>query len=147
MKALSLLLLRIGTGLLLIVWGVIRLASPETGSGVSMKYYSGVGAAEAVQTAWGGALLVIGALTVSGLFRRFTYPAQAVILVSGALSIWRYLLDPLGLWLLDMETSQVLFFPSLAVAAATLVLIAFRDEDHFSLDYLIGRRASGLSGG
>src|SRR3546814_17077729 len=77
-----------------------------------MKYYSGVGAAEAVQTAWGCALLVIGALTVLGLFRRFTYPAQAVILVSGALSIWRYLLDPLGLWLLDRETSQVLFFRS-----------------------------------
>ncbi|MBA4163252.1 MAG: hypothetical protein C0510_01255 [Erythrobacter sp.] len=139
MKAQSLLLLRIGTGLLLVIWGAIRLASPETGTGVSMKYYSGFAAAEVVQLAWGGILLVVGVLTVLGLFRRFVYPAQAVILVSGAFSIWKYLLDPLGLWLLDRETSQVLFFPSLAVAAATLVLIAFREDDRLAIDRLLGR--------
>src|SRR3546814_13476990 len=98
MKAQSLLLLRIGTGLLLAIWGAIRLASPETGTGVSMKYYSGFAAAEVVQLAWGGILLVVGVLTVLGLFRRFVYPALAAILVSGAFSLWKHLHDPLGLW-------------------------------------------------
>ena len=142
MKAQSLLLLRIGTGLLLVVWGLIRLVSPDKGAGVSVKYYAGLGASDTIQLIWGAILLVVGLLTVVGLFRRFAYPAQAVILVTGALSIWKYLLDPLGLWLLDRESSQVLFFPSLAVAGATLVLLAFRDEDRLALDRLLARRGS-----
>jgi putative oxidoreductase len=140
MKAPSLLLLRTGTGLLLILWGLVRLFSPSSGAGVSTKYYRGLGADETIQLVWGGALVVVGVLTVLGLLRRFAYPAQAVILITGALSIWKYLLDPLGLWLLDRESSQILFFPSLTLAAATLVLIAFRDEDSLSLDSLRERR-------
>jgi len=48
------------------------------------------------------------------------------------------LLDPLGLYLLTRETSQILFFPSLGMAAATIVLIAFRDDDALSLDHKFG---------
>lgn len=65
---------------------------------------------------------------------------QAVILCIGALAIWKYLLDPLGLYLLDRETSQVLFFPSLGIAAATLVLLAFKDDDAYALDHKLGRK-------
>lgn len=140
MKATSLLLLRIGTGLLLLIWGVVRLAKPDIGAHVSEKYYGGLGASGTVQLLWGATLVLVGVLTVLGLLRRYAYPAQAIVLVTGALSIWKYLLDPLGLWLLDRESSQILFFPSLTVAAATLVLIAFRDEDRLSLDAVLARR-------
>ena len=61
-----------------------------------------------------------------------------MILCSGALAIWKYLIDPLGLYLLDKESAQVLFFPSLGMAAATLVLIAFRREDRVALDVKLG---------
>lgn len=140
MKAVSLLLLRLGTGLLLVIWGLVRVAEPGIGAHVSEKYYAGLGAAHTIQLVWGGTLLVVGTLTVLGLLRRYAYPAQAVILVTGALSIWKYLLDPFGMWLMDRESSQILFFPSLAVAAATLVLIAFRDEDTISLDATMSGR-------
>lgn len=143
MKSVTLAGLRVSTGLLLVVWGLIRVGAPSVGAHVSEKYYSGLGAAHTVQVAWGIALLILGSLVTLGLFRRYTLPAQAVILVTGALAIWQYLLDPLGLYLLTRETSQVLFFPSLGIAFAALVLVAFRDEDHFTLDNLIGRRASG----
>lgn len=140
MKAISLLLLRLGTGLLLVIWGLVRLAKPDIGAHVSDKYYAGLGAAHTVQLIWGGVLLMVGILVVLGLLRRYAYPAQALILVTGALSIWKYLLDPLGIWLLDRDSSQILFFPSLAVAAATLVLIAFRDEDTIALDVKLSGR-------
>lgn len=140
MRALSLLLLRTTTGLLLIVWGIVRLGAPEMGAHVSDKYYGGLGNSTIVQTVWGGALAVIGLLCVLGLWRRIAYPAQAVVLVTGALSIWRYLLDPLGLYLLTRETSQILFFPSLGMAAATMVLLAFRDDDALTLDRKFGLR-------
>ena len=134
MKAISLLILRVSTGLLLIVWALVRLGAPEIGANVSDKYYGGLGNAAMIQTIWGIALLVIGVLCILGLWRKYSYAAQAVVLVTGALAIWKYLLDPLGLYLLTRETSQILFFPSLGMAAATLVLLAFRDEDTLSVD-------------
>lgn len=140
LRPLSLLLLRLGTGLLLILWGSLRMTAPAAGPGLADKYYSGLMNAQAVQVAFGAAEVAIGALVVLGLFRRIAYPLQALILVPGALMLWRYLLDPLGMWLLDEESSQILFFPSITVAAATLVLIAFRGQDSLSLDSKLARR-------
>lgn len=139
LKQFSLTFLRIAMGLLLIIWGFIRVGAPEAGMGVSTKYYGGIGAATGIQYAWGGALLIIGILVVLGLFRRYSLAAQAVVLCFGALSISKYLLDPLGLWLLSREDSQVLFFPSLAMAAASLLLVAMRDDDKWALDTRFGR--------
>jgi len=137
MKAWTLLFLRFGTGMLLVLWGMVRLTAPEAGVKVSEKYYAGLGASDLVQTGWGVALVLIGALCILGLWRRYSYVAQAVVLVSGALSIWKYLLDPFGKYLL--EEGQLLFFPSVAMAAATLVLIAFRADDRLALDTRLGR--------
>lgn len=136
----SLFLLRVGTGLLLVLWGTLRLVSPKAGPGLADKYYSGFLGVETIQTMFGLAEIVIGSLVVLGLLRRIAYPLQALILVPGALVLWRYLLDPMGMWLMSREDSQILFFPSIAVAAATLVLIAFRGSDRFALDTLLSRR-------
>ena len=141
-RALSLLLLRIGTGLLLVVWGSLRLISPAAGPGLDTKYYGGLLDVQALQVAFGAAEVVIGLLVVAGLLRRIVYPLQALILIAGTLAIGHYLLDPLGLYLLDKESSQILFFPSITVAAASLVLLAFREEDRLSLDYRLTSRAA-----
>lgn len=133
-KAASLLFLRVSTGLLCMIWGLIRIAEPAAGVGVNSKYYGGFLADVSWQVPWGALMLIVGALTILGLFRKYVYPLQAAILCMGALAIWKYLLDPLGMYLLDRETSQVLFFPSLGIAAATLVLLAFRSDDAFALD-------------
>ncbi len=140
LKQFSLSFLRVATGLLLIIWGVVRLGAPEAGAGVSTTYYGGIGASTTVQYAWGAALVVIGTLVVVGLFRRFALPAQAVVLCCGALAIIKYLVDPLGMWLLSQEDSQLLFFPSLALAAASLLLVALRDDDRWTLDNRFGQR-------
>lgn len=133
-KAGSLLALRAGTGLLLVIWGGLRIMAPDAGPGLADKYYSGLMNASAVQIGYGAAEVAIGLLVVLGLFRRIAYPLQALILVPGALMLWRYLLDPFGMWLLSREDSQILFFPSIAVAAATIVLIAFREDDRWAID-------------
>lgn len=140
MKQFALAGLRISTALLLVIWGSIRVMAPDKGVGVSEKYYGGLGAGEAIQTAWGAALLIIGVLVILGLFRRAALTAQAIVLVFGALSIWKFLLDPLGLYLLTAETSNVLFFPSLALAFASLLLLAMRKEDRWTLDTWLARR-------
>ena len=140
MKAASLLLLRIGTGLLLILWGALRVISPAAGPGLATKYYGGFLDLQTLQVGFGIAEVAIGLLVVIGLFRRISYALQALILVPGALVLWRYLLDPMGMYLLDKESSQILFFPSITIAAATLILLAFRDEDRWSLDQLLADR-------
>jgi uncharacterized membrane protein YphA (DoxX/SURF4 family) len=138
-RALSLLFLRIGTGLLLILWGALRVIAPSAGPGLADKYYSGMLNSQALQIAFGVGEAAVGALVVLGLFRRAAYSLQALILIPGALLLWRYLLDPMGKYLLDPESSQILFFPSITVAAAALVLLAFREDDRFSLDHKLRR--------
>jgi uncharacterized membrane protein YphA (DoxX/SURF4 family) len=128
LRPLSLVLLRLGTGLLLIFF------SPAAGPGLANKYYGGLLDAQNLQVAFGAAEMAIGLLVVLGLFRRAAYVLQALILIPGALVLWRYLLDPMGMYLMTKESSQILFFPSITVAAACLVLLAFRDEDLYSLD-------------
>ena len=136
MKAMSLAFLRVAIGLILVLWGLIKIANPQAGIHVSDKYYLGILSPGALQLPLGVVELIIGILVVLGLFRRFVLPAQAFVLVLGAAAIWRYLLDPLALFLLDAQDRQVLFFPSLGVAAASLVLLAFQAEDRFALDAL-----------
>ena len=141
-KAASLLLLRLGTGLLLALWGGLRVMSPVAGPGLATKYYGGFLDLQSLQVGFGVAEVAIGLLVVVGLFRRVSYALQALILVPGAIILWRYLLDPMGLYLLDKESSQILFFPSITIAAATLVLLAFRDDDRWSLDHKLMSRKS-----
>ncbi len=141
-KSASLLAIRVGTGLLLVLWGALRLIKPAAGPGLAEKYYSGFMAMETIQIAFGAAEVLVGLFVILGLFRRVVYSLQAVVLVLGGAVLWRYLLDPMGLYLLDSETSQILFFPSITVAAASLVLLAFRDADRWSVDRLLSRRAA-----
>jgi uncharacterized membrane protein YphA (DoxX/SURF4 family) len=135
------LLLRLTTGALLIIWGLIKAKAPEAAMGVSDRYYGGLLSAEALQAplGWGQALL--GVLVMLGVFRTVTYPLQAAVLVAGAAAIWKYLVDPLGLYILTEETRQVLFFPSTTVAVAALILLAFRSDDRLALDRVFARRA------
>ncbi len=134
MKAITLLLLRISTGALLLIWGSMKIAAPEAAIGVSEKYYGGIVSAEMIQTPFGALQILVGLLVILGLFRKFAYPLQALVLVVGALAIWKYILDPMGLYLLTEETRNVLFFPSFCVAVATVVLIAFKEFDTITLD-------------
>lgn len=134
MKAYSLLLLRFSTGMLIILWGLVKAVEPNAGMGVANKYYGGVGAMNALQVPWGIFQIAVGVLVILGIFRRIVYPLQAAILCIGALAIWRYLLDPFGMYLLSREDSQLLFFPSICLAAATLIQLAFRDEDRLAWD-------------
>jgi putative oxidoreductase len=142
LKPWALLLLRIGTGLLLVIWGLLRVMMPEAGPGLADRYYSGLFGSQSLQVAYGAGEALVGLLVVFGLFRRIAYPLQALILVAGMTMLWRYLLDPFGLYLMGREDSQILFFPSITVAAASLVLLAFGNDDRFALDSLIVRTRS-----
>ena len=134
----SLLIMRIGTGMLLVLWDGVRLLKDGMGANLANKYYGGVGADATLQLAFAGFEVAIGALVVLGLFRKITLPLSALILVGGAIPIWRHFLDPFGMYL--HTDANLLFFPSVTVAGASLALIALRDQDTLALDRLIGKK-------
>lgn len=140
MKAILLLALRATTGALLIIWGTLRAMSPDTAVHLSEKYYSGTISADALISPLAYGQVALGGLVILGLFRMVVYPVQALVLIAGAAAIWKYLADPLGLYLLTEETRQILFFPSTTVAVASLIIIAFKEYDDLALDRVLFKR-------
>ena len=129
MKARALLFLRISLGLLLVIWGIDKFADVEHGLAVSNHFYFGVFSRPLLLRVFGVIEIVSGVLIMIGVLRRFVYPILLAITGVTLLAVWRSVIDPWGWWL---EGSNVLFYPSLIIFAASLVLWAFRDERDLS---------------
>lgn len=141
-QRIGLLALRVSAAGLLFWWGLVKGLNTGTGQAVSNKFYGGVFSMDVLLIAFGWFQVVVAILIALGLFRAVTLPIQFVVNLFVALSVWRSLIDPFWLWMGGdkPDTVNALFYPSLIVAAACWILIAFRAEDRFALD---NRRASG----
>ncbi|WP_419861578.1 DoxX family membrane protein [Candidatus Palauibacter sp.] len=135
MKRWGLLLLRVSTGWLLVMWGLDKFANVEHGQRVAESFYLGIGSQAIVQNVFGGLEILLGALVVLGLWRKRAYPVAFIVLLITALAVWRSILDPWG-WVL--EGSQVLFYPSLIILAGSMVLWGTMDQDELTLDARLG---------
>jgi uncharacterized membrane protein YphA (DoxX/SURF4 family) len=120
----------------MLLWGVDKLANVRHGLAVSEHFYRGAFSSAALLQAFGVAQMALGALIVLGIGRRLAYPALLAITGVTLLGVWRSVVDPWGWWL---EGANVLFYPSLIIFAASLVLRAFADDDRL----VVGRRAGG----
>lgn len=139
MKPASLLLLRVSLGLLMLLWGADKLVNVQHGLVVSEAFYFGLFSSATLLKAFGVLQIVLGLLVVLGAARRIAYPALVVVTATTLVGVWRSIVDPWGWYL---EGSNVLFFPSLIIFAAALVLTAHRAEDALSLDARRGHRRS-----
>ena len=137
MKAISLLLLRLSTGIYLILWGLVKLGSKDMAVSVSEKYYNGLISGDFINYALGGIEVLIGFMVVLGLFRRISYIGQLGFYLVGALAIITSLVDPFGAYL--AASAKLTFFPSWTLLFASIVLIAFKEEDTISLDNKLGK--------
>ncbi len=135
MKRWGLLLLRVSTGWLLVMWGLDKFVNVEHGQRVAESFYLGIGAQAVVQNVFGGLEILLGLLVVAGLWRKRAYPVTFVVLLITALAVWKSILDPWG-WVLD--GSQVLFYPSIIIFAGAMVLWGTMDEDEMTVDALLG---------
>ncbi|WP_419950384.1 DoxX family protein [Candidatus Palauibacter sp.] len=135
MKRWGLLLLRVSTGWLLVLWGLDKLVNVEHGQRVAESFYLGLGSQAIVQNVLGVLEAILGLFVVVGLWRKLAYPVTFVVLLITALAVWKSIIDPWG-WFL--EGSQVLFYPSLIVFAGAMVLWGTMDEDELTLDARLG---------
>lgn len=137
MKAISLLLLRLSTGIYLILWGFVKLGAKDMAVSVSDKYYNGLISGDMINYTLGAAEVLIGLLVVLGLFRSISYLGQLAFYLVGALAIITSLVDPFGAYL--ASSAKLTFFPSWTLLFASFALIAFKDEDTMSLDSKLGK--------
>ena len=135
-QRIGLLALRVSTAGLLFWWGLVKGLDTGTGQAVSNKFYGGVFSADALLIAFGWFQVGLAVLIALGLFRTLTLPIQFIVNAFVAFSVWRSILDPFWLWMGGdkPDTVNALFYPSIIVAAACWVLIAFREQDRFALD-------------
>ncbi|MGH7663276.1 MAG: DoxX family protein [Gemmatimonadaceae bacterium] len=127
----TLLFLRVSMGLLMLVWAVDKFVNPEHGVAVAEHFYFGVLSAPSAMPLLGAVQIALGLLVLAGAARRYVYPLLAFVTGVTMIGVWRSIVDPWGWY---MDGANALFFPSLIIFAAVLVLIAFRDEDRLSLD-------------
>ena len=110
MKSLSLLLLRVSTGIYLALWGLFKIIATDRATGLSKKYYAGLLDAEILNYVLGGVQILLGLFVVLGLFRTITYGAQAAWYLAGLIPIVFYIIDPFGLYI--VEQAKLTWFPS-----------------------------------
>lgn len=140
----SLLLLRISTGFLLIWWGLAKANNAGYGNLISDKFYGGLFSLDTLQLGFGWFQVLVGAAVVVGLARRWVYPVQLVINAFTAASVWYAIIDPFK-WYLPPQTDFAftqLFYPSAIIFAASLLLPAFRRQDRWAVDELLGEQSA-----
>jgi uncharacterized membrane protein YphA (DoxX/SURF4 family) len=137
MKRYTLLFLRLSVAYLLLIWGVDKLVDPAHGLAVSTGFYAGLFGGRALMPVYGAVQIALGALLAAGLARRYVYPAVAAITGTTLLGVWKSVVDPWGWYL---EGSSVLFYPSLIIFAAVLVLWAASADDVLALDTRVPAR-------
>lgn len=111
--------------------GADKVFNVEHGLAVANKFYFGFLAAESALQIAGVLQILIGLAVVAGLARRWAYPVQLLLNSASLLAVFKSVLDPWG-WF--FTGSNALFYPSLIIFAASLLLIAFREDDTWVLD-------------
>lgn len=128
--AVALLLLRVSIGALMLVWGMDKFVNPDHGMKVAERFYFGLMSGRPAMAVLGAIQVGLAVLVLAGALRRFVYPLVAAATGMTLLGVWRSIVDPWGWYL---EGTNALFFPSLTIFAAVLVLITQRDTDRFAV--------------
>lgn len=107
-------------GYLLVIWGIDKVVDPAHGLAVSARFYFGWFSLPSLMPAFGVLQILLGLLVIAGLWRRYAYPALALVTGTTLVGVWRSILDPWGWYL---PGGNALFYPSLIIFASALVLL------------------------
>ncbi|MDQ3268735.1 MAG: hypothetical protein M3Q11_00820 [Pseudomonadota bacterium] len=124
--AISLLLLRLGVFLVMLMWTIDKFVQPEHAAKVFANFY-GISGIDAQITYVLGALELILLLAfVAGIARRWSY---GIVLVLHGIST----LSPWGQYLQPFQGPNLLFFAAWPMLAAAAALYLLRDWDTYTL--------------
>lgn len=117
---LSLLLLRLGVGLVMAMWTADKFVNPDHTSAVMQNFYGLPALSSEVFVVVGIIQAVIVLLFVAGAFRAFSYGAVLLMHAGSTLSSWRQYLDGFD---------NLLFFAAWPMLAACVALFLLRAHD------------------
>ncbi len=131
MRAYSLLFLRFSIALLVFHWGLDKILDPGHTLAVSDRFYMGLLSFPALIPILGVMQVGVALAAMVGFARRLVDPVILLLTLGTALGVWKSILDP---WGLVFEGTNALFFPSLIVVAACVLLLAFRSDERYVFD-------------
>ncbi len=118
----SLLSLRVGVAIVMLVWSVDKLLRPEHAAGVFGAFYALPGLGETVFYVLGALQLIVVLAFLAGAWRTWTYGAVLAMHTVSTFSSFRQYLAP-------FEGPNILFFAAWPMLAACLALFLLRDQD------------------
>lgn len=120
--AVSLLLLRLGVAIVMIMWTLDKFLDPEHAAAVWGKFYMIEGLqSTAIYTIGAAQAVVVIAFTIS-LFKRWSYAIVTLLHAVSTLSSYERYFNP---W----EVPNLLFFAAWPMLAACVALYLLRDDD------------------
>ncbi len=131
MKTATLLFLRVSVALLVLIWGIDKIVNVDHAIRISNTFYFGLLSAPGLVPILGVAQCIVAILGLIGLYRSIVDPIIVLINLGSLIGVRMSIIDPWG-WFI--EGTNTLFFPSLTVFAACLLLIAFRSDESLVLD-------------
>lgn len=132
MRALTLLLLRLVTGLYLLAWSVVKLQSTERAIEISDKLYFGYLSSPVVQHGLGALGGVLALFVILGFLRSFSYLVHALVLAIGVGALG-HIVAPVTSVPTGVEAA-ILLAPYVALVLAALVPLVMKGDDVVSID-------------
>lgn len=129
-----LLLLRLGVGIVFVMWTMNKLINPENAAAVFTKYYHLQSLSLYFVYLVGTLQTIVVLAFVLGALRPYSYSAILILHGFSTLSSYKQYLDP---W----TAPHLLFFAAFPMLAACITLLLLRDCDQFSVDGFRKRRA------
>lgn len=131
---------RVSMGGLLFWWGLVKALNTGVGQAVSENWYGGAFSIDLLLIVFGWGQVVAGIALALGLFRAVLLPAQLIINVFVAVMVWQAFIDPFWLWMPGEKPNPALqlLYPSLIITVVSWLLIAFRGDDRWAPDHVVG---------
>lgn len=134
--AIALLILRLGLGVFLLVWGLEKFVLPERTVGIFDKFY-GLSIGTAIAPVLGAIQCAIALALMAGLFRTVSYGLGLLLHTVSTVSTWRQIIDP---WGLISGEVQHLFLAAVPVLAGFAALFLLRNFDLLTIDESLRRK-------
>jgi len=117
----GLLILRLGLGVFLLLFGVGKLVAPHTAAAIFVDYYGLSEVSAALVYAAGLAEIALALALLAGLWKTFTYGLGLLVHAVSTLATWRELLAPFG--------ENHLYLAAIPVLAGFVTLFLLRRHD------------------
>lgn len=124
--AVSLLMLRLGIFIVMLMWTVDKFVRPDHAIGVFSTFYGIDGLDAQIAYVLGALELVLLLAFVAGVARRWSYGIVLVLHGASTLSSWSQYLHP-------FDGPNLLFFAAWPMLAACAALYLLRDSDTYTL--------------